>query len=108
MHTMITKNIAHGTVLTRVDRKRTLIMIRGLNIDKIEVISMREATFNEMQAEVERLEEHIRMNVMSLHDAPMHGGWSNKLNISTSKTKIINLNAAIAGIAEDKLLEASA
>ena len=105
MHIMKTQSINYGTIETRVDRKRTLDGFLEMNIDKLEVLSMRPATFNEMQAEVERLEEHIRMNVISLHDAPMHGGWSNKLNISTSKTKIINLNAAIAGIAEDKLAE---
>lgn len=105
MHIMVTQDIRTGTVVTRVDRKATLDKLADWNGETHHVLSMREATFNDMQAEVERLEGSIRMNEISLADAPMHGGYSNKLNISTMKTRVINLNAAIAGIAEDKLLE---
>ena len=107
MHIMVTKSINHGTIRTRVDRKRTLDKLIELNVDSFEVLSIRSATFNEMQDEVDRLEESVRMNEISLMDAPMHGGWSNKLNISVMKTSIINLNAAINAIAAEKLFEAS-
>ena len=108
MHIMKTKDLKRGSQSSSMGTQSFLAKFAADNTSHFEVLSMRPATFNEMQEEVERLEEFVRMNVISLQDAPMHGGWSNKLNISTSKTKIINLNAAIAGIAEDKLSEASA
>jgi len=108
MHIMTTKDLKSGHELNHLNTKSFLDKFAGINTNYFEVLEFRLATFNDMQAEVERLEGHIRMNEMSLQDAPMHGGYHNKLNISTSKTKIINLNAAIRGIAEDKLAEESA
>lgn len=108
MHIMTTKSINYGTITTRVDRKSTLDKLIEDNLTRLEVLSMRKATFNEMQGEVESLEAKIKLEEISLFDAPMHGGHSNKLNISCWKTRIINLNAAISAIGAEELMGVSA
>ena len=108
MHIMVTKDKKSGYESSHLNTKSFLAQFSAMNSERLEVLKFRLATFNDMQAEVERLESEIKLEEISLFDAPMHGGYSNKLNISCMKTSIINLNAAIAGIAEDKLLEESA
>lgn len=108
MHIMTTKDLKSGYESNHLNTKSYLEKFAEDNAKRFEVLKFRAATYLDMQDEVDRLEGEIKVEEVCLASASWGGGHSNKLNISNMKTRIINLNAAIAGIAEDELMEESA
>ena len=108
MHIMTTIDLKSGLELNHLNTKSFLAKFAEDNTSRFTALDLRKATYLDMQNEIDRLEAGIKLEEICLANASWGGGHSNKLKISTFKTRIINLNAAISAIGAEKLMEVSA
>ena len=108
MYVMITKDKVDGEESKLIGRMSFLEKRAEDNASRFDVLAIRKATPDDLAEEITRLQDKIDIDETRLANASWGGGHSSRLNISCNKTTIINLEAAIAGMGEDKLVEKSA